>query len=45
MAVGISMITPDRKLPPVVQSLLRNAAFIQTGRRVYTLQISSVNGF
>ncbi len=45
VAVGISMITADRKLPLVVQSLLRNAAFLQTGSRVYTLQISSVNGF
>ena len=39
------MITPDRKLPLVVLSLLRNAAFIQTSSRVYTLQISSVSGF
>jgi prepilin-type N-terminal cleavage/methylation domain-containing protein len=45
VAIGISMITPDRKLPAVVQGLLRNAPFIQTSSRVYTLQISSVYGF
>lgn len=45
VAVGISMSSLDRKLPLVVQSLLRNVALVQTSRFVYTLQISSVNGF
>ncbi len=45
VAVGISMITLDRKLPLVVQGLLRGAPFVQTGGRVYTLQICSVNEF